>query len=363
MSSSTRILLGLTLLLAAGPAVGDGVDHYELAPSVMRANGQPIYPAGVSDPSLANPPGPPPEGAIPTPPAPGLPVRTTPIGAPAGTAPMGPPVWSPSGPASPSNSAPGTANAGAWSSPAVMPAQVYPSATVVPDAGPPAQASWYTRVEYFHWNERIGGTDFVNENGTLFTLGYSRRIGIERFRAELFGGDVHYDGYDQDNMASMASNTGYLGVRGEYEMVIEPAAWEGRLAVLAGLGTRFWIRDLHDGSDDQGNPVYGYQETWWSMYPFLGLETHRLLGTDWELYSQSRVGATLLTYQFVSINDRPLWPRPGIFANMEIGLRGPRYFVAGRAEVMSWSPSSVVEGSYQPNSIMYTAGGRLGFMF
>ncbi len=225
------------------------------------------------------------------------------------------------------------------------------------------QASWYTRVEYFHWNERVAGTDFVNENGTLFTLGYSRRIGVERFRAELFGGDVHYEGFDQANMAALSSNTGYLGLRGEYEMVIEPAAWEGRFAILAGMGTRFWIRDLHDGSDDLGNPIWGYQETWWTMYPFLGLETHRFLGPDVELYSQSRAGATCLTYQFVSINDRPLWPRPGVFANTELGLRGSQYFVAARVEFMSWSPSSVVEGSYQPNSTMFTAGGRLGFMF
>ena len=187
----------------------------------------------------------------------------------------------------------------------------------MPDAAPPAQASWYTRVEYFHWNERIGGTDFVNEDGTLFTLGYSRQFGIERFRAELFGGDVHYDGYDQNDMVSMASNTGYLGLRGEYEMVLAPAAWEGRVAFWWVLGTRFWIRDLHDGSDDQGNPVYGYQESWWTMYPFLGLETHRRMGDDLDLYSESRIGTTALTYQFVSINDRPLWPRPGIFANTE----------------------------------------------
>ena len=67
----------------------------------------------------------------------------------------------------------------------------------LPQSVPPSPASWYTRVEYYHWNERIGGTDFVNESGALFTLGYSRQIGIERFCAELFGGDVHYDGYDQ----------------------------------------------------------------------------------------------------------------------------------------------------------------------
>ena len=333
MSFSTRVFLVLILLLADRAAWGDGVDHYDLAPSVMRANGQVIYPAGVSDPSLANPAGPPPESAIPSPPSIGLPVRTMPVTPPVGTMPMGmpagppptvPPVWSPSGPASPNNSPPGTPGAGTWSYPGVGPMRVNPPVAAAPDAGPGVQASWYTRVEYFHWNERVGGTDFVNENGTLFTLGYSRRIGVERFRAELFGGDVHYDGYDQDNMAPLASNTGYLGLRGEYELVCEPPAWEGRFALLAGLGTRFWIRDLHDGSDNQGNPVYGYQETWWTMYPFLGLETHRPLGTDTELYSQWRAGTTALTYQFVSINDRPLWPRPGVFANTELGLADQR---------------------------------------
>ena len=110
-------------------------------------------------------------------------------------------------------------------------------------------------------------------------------------------------------------------------------------------------------------PVWGYQETWWTMYPYLGLETHRRLSDDLDFYSESRIGTTALTYQFASINDRPLWPKAGVFANMEIGLRGPRFFIAGRAEVMTWSPSSVVQDSYQPNSVMYTAGGRLGFMF
>ena len=76
-----------------------------------------------------------------------------------------------------------------------MQTQVYPPAAPTPEKL--TQASWYTRVEYFHWNERIGGTDFVNEGGALYTLGYSRQIGIERFRAELFGGEVNYQGYDQ----------------------------------------------------------------------------------------------------------------------------------------------------------------------
>jgi hypothetical protein len=374
MSFSTRILLGLTLLLTAAgttyswSAAADSVDHYELAPSVMRANGQAIYPAGVRDPSLGNPPGLPPESAIPTPPSAGLP---------AGPVPVGPPVWSPSSPASPNNAVSATTNPGTWSSPAAVQTQVYPAPAVVPAAVLPSQASWYTRVEYFQWNERISGQAFDTETGALTTLGYQRQIGMERFRAELFGGTVHYESFGE------ASNTGYLGVRGEYEMVLAPAVWEGQVAFLAGLGSRLWIRDLHD---DPGNGISGYQETWWTIYPYLGLETHRHLGTDLEFYSESRIGLTAMTYEFASssylvydptnpfnpanppsIEERPLWPKPGVFANAEIGLRGPRFFLAARVEVMSWSPSSdevsVQQVVNQPNSVMFTVGGRFGFRF
>ena len=66
----------------------------------------------------------------------------------------------------------------------------------------------------------------------------------------------------------------------------------------------------------------GYQETWWTMYPYLGMETHTPAGDDLELYSESRVGTTAMTYQFASINDRPLWPKAGVIANAELGLRG-----------------------------------------
>jgi hypothetical protein len=159
-------------------------------------------------------------------------------------------------------------------------------------------------------------------------------------------------------------------------MVLAPAVWQGRVALLAGLGTRFWIRDLHDGTDNQGNDVLGYQETWWTIYPYLGLETHLPTGDGMQWYSESRVGTTALTYQFATtgtvISDgqgdlwfvqRPLWPKPGVLANLEVGLRGPRFFAAARAELMTWSPSSVVQDANQPNSVMFTAGGRFGFMF
>ena len=56
------------------------------------------------------------------------------------------------------------------------------------------ESTWYFRQESFHWNERSGGADFVNEYGPISTLGYQHRNGIERYRIELFGGTVAYDG-------------------------------------------------------------------------------------------------------------------------------------------------------------------------
>ena len=66
-------------------------------------------------------------------------------------------------------------------------------------------ATWYTRVDYFHWNEKILSMDFVNESGALFTVGYQRQVGIERFRGELFGGVVDYNGYGQFDSGSFGN--------------------------------------------------------------------------------------------------------------------------------------------------------------
>jgi hypothetical protein len=82
-----------------------------------------------------------------------------------------------------------------------------------------------------------------------------------------------------------------------------------------------------------------------------------------DLYSESRIGATVVTYDYATIGDRPMWPTPGVVANSEIGLHCTHFFAALRGEVMRWEDSGVVQGAYQPRSTMYTVGGRLGFMF
>ncbi len=59
----------------------------------------------------------------------------------------------------------------------------YQVAPPAPPAAAPAfaerfrESSWYTRIDYFHWNERLDDADFVNEYGTPVT--YERVVDFD----------------------------------------------------------------------------------------------------------------------------------------------------------------------------------------
>jgi hypothetical protein len=230
----------------------------------------------------------------------------------------------------------------------------------------PNESSWYTRIDYFHWNERVNGADFTDEDGALWTLGYERRVGRERFRAELFGSQVHYDAniyFGPGDIEPLSSVTNYLGVRGEYEYLFEPETLP-ELSFFVGIGTRFWIRDLPDAYTTQGSFVWGYQETWWTIYPYLGLETKHNPQAAIEWYCRSRIGLTAVTYEYANVYPPiTLFPRPGVTGQLEAGLRGQRLFVGAYLEAMSWSQSAIVRGWLQPTSTMLTAGLQTGVSF
>lgn len=235
------------------------------------------------------------------------------------------------------------------------------------------ESTWYTRVDYFHWKERLDGQDFVNEEGALFTLGYMRRNGAERFRGEFFGADVNYNGgaqWGDGSSEPLNSHTKYTGVRGEYDLIYDPEWWPN-ISLLIGVGSRFWFRDLPTDMTVSGNWVQGYEETWWTVYPYLGLERRRTLNDDIEFYFSGRIGATAYTYQHVSLDDVTLYPKLGLTGQVELGLRGRHLFLSTYFDGMAWRESALVHSisggwivdSLQPQSRMLTVGLRSGFNF
>ena len=268
------------------------------------------------------------------------------------------------------------------SSPPALTGQQYQTLTgpanpvcVPPDITMPAlgnrliESTWYTRVDYFNWNELIPGSDDVNEYGTLLTFGYMRRVGIERFHAAVFGATMIYKGSSESDNGDgtytdepLTSATGYLGVLAEYDLHIEPD-WCPNLSFFVGVGTRFWIRDLKDGVTDYGDTSWGYQEYWWTFYPYLGLEKKRSLDGNWEFYYAARIGCTAMTYQYATWGGVPLYPKASLTGQLECGLRGRSLFVSVFTEVFSWGHSDAVEGYFQPDSRQFTIGLKTGFCF
>jgi hypothetical protein len=227
------------------------------------------------------------------------------------------------------------------------------------------ESSWYTRADYFRWKERLDGADFVTEDGLVWTLGYVRRSGPERFRAELFGNNVDYSGGVQLSNGAvlpLESHTNYLGLRGEYDLLFEPDLWP-MVTFVGGIGTRFWFRDLVDTTMPNGLTAYGYQETWWTIYPYLGLETTRTPDSGPELYGAARLGFTAITHEQANRIDVVLYPRPGVVALVEAGIRGQHFFLSAVAETMNWAESDEVSGFLQPASRMFTIGLKTGFSF
>jgi hypothetical protein len=227
------------------------------------------------------------------------------------------------------------------------------------------ESTWYTRIDYFHWDERLDGEDFVNEDGPLMTLGYVRRVGRERFRGEVFGGNIGYEGgvdYEDGTSELLKSHTDYLGVRGEYDLLFEPDVWPD-VSFFVGIGSRFWFRDLPDDYTASGVLVWGYEETWWTLYPYVGMERRRTLDDGLEFFFSGRIGSTVLTYQHVTWNDVTLYPKLGITGQLELGLRGRHLFLASFFEGLTWGESNIRRDSLQPTSRMVTVGLRAGLSF
>ena len=214
----------------------------------------------------------------------------------------------------------------------------------------PLEASWYTRFDYFVFKEQSYGNDLFDEHGTLYTLGYVRSRGATRLRVEVFTGTMNYTpGYTWSGI-SFESITRYLGARGEFELIWDVQR-DGCSAVSAfvGIGSRFWIRDLKDGTLPSNNFWMGDQENWWTLYPYVGLEKKWDLWGCEQIFLSGRVGPTAWTYEYASTGGAPsLSPSTGVTGQVELGLRHEQFYMTAYFEAMTWGQSPVVRATACP---------------
>jgi len=229
----------------------------------------------------------------------------------------------------------------------------------------PFESNAYARFDYFQWNERQVGVELLEEHGTLFTLGYRRSRKAQLLRGEFFAGNMSYCGQTQGGLA-LDAVTKYTGARLEYEW-----HWNvnlpGRLVdeFVGGLGTRFWIRDLLDGIiQTTGMYSTGYQEIWWTLYPYFGFERKRVLPDGIELFLTGRAGLTAYTCEYISASGVPtLTPNPGFTGQVQCGFRYERLLTSVYFEATGWRASPVRNGASQPCSQMYTTGIQFGLVY
>ena len=132
---------------------------------------------------------------------------------------------------------------------------------------------------------------------------------------------------------------------------------------------RAWERGSGSGTSPPTTQVAGYQETWWTFYPYVGLETKDSDDPGLKFFGSVRFGVTPLTYQYATYFDTTAWPRCGITGQLEAGVRYQRFSLSAFVEVMTWGASAAVEDAYgdpptfQPDSRMLTLGGKLSYTF
>ena len=241
--------------------------------------------------------------------------------------------------------------------------EIMPALPIIPRL---VESTWYARFEYLNWSAHGNSID----QGPLYTLGYQRRVGWQRFRAELFGSRVYLPPFKLADGERLARPVDYLGGRVEYDLLFEPV-WAERVLFFGGIGSRFWLRDVV-----QQMPVFrqignvgttieepNVQQSFLTFYPYVGMETRRNADRTIEPYGRARIGLLALTYEHITVLERTFFREPGVTGQTELGVRGDRFFLSGYFEAFAWPRSNNGSAGNLTTMMLLTVGLKTGFNY
>lgn len=231
-----------------------------------------------------------------------------------------------------------------------------------------AEFDVYGKIESFTWKEyNDNGSQLLKESGPIYGLGFSNKSDIAKsltfkVKGELFGGSIDYDGQTQAGTPAK-TDTNYFGMKVEGDLGWKfMVAKKSSLEPFAGLGWRWWLRDIKS----TGTAI-GYEELWSSVYARLGLRGDYTLSEQVKAFAEGGVKLPIYTENKIDIYGVTVKPGNEASAFAEAGFKWAKLKVNVFYEGMRFSKSDPVTGIgvivWQPKSKADIYGVNLGVSF
>jgi hypothetical protein len=243
-----------------------------------------------------------------------------------------------------------------------------------------AETEVYFKYGDFTWKEFDGTNRLLRESGALMGPGFSYfretpdHLTVNP-KAELFVGDVDYDGQVQSGEAAKTTVT-YVGVtlQGDLGRRFGESAY---VEPFLGIGYRFWLRQIQDGRTASGQTAVGYTERWTSIYARLGLRGGVSISESAQVFAEAGVKLPYYNQNSVALSggnsQSDFSLRPGLQSSFfaELGVKMRRLKGSLFYDGMRFSRSNPIlmdtaDGVFvitQPQSTSDTFGLMLGVTF
>lgn len=233
----------------------------------------------------------------------------------------------------------------------------------------------YLTTQYFTWEEHQEGRRLLRERGALTSLGVVLGLTQSSFciraKGELFGGEVGYNGTTQaPESEPIRTDVGYFGIREELDLGYRMQSGAFRLEPFAGLGHRWWLRDLQDTASADGSPVQGYTESWQTVYGRFGARGQTGVGSRIKVVAEGGVKYPFYTgnsVDFAGSGKTTFHPeaRWSGFAETGFSYRNLNMTLLYEGFRFGASPLKPIQNRYyfQPQSSSDIFGLRVGWTF
>lgn len=233
----------------------------------------------------------------------------------------------------------------------------------------------YGQVENFNWKEYLFGQEIVRDSGPMYGVGADVTIAppvmlMIEGNGEFYFGNLDYDGFIQNAYAlePYRSKTQYLGIKGSADVAVMLDITDHfYLKPYLGIGANAWQRRL----DNTGSRVYGYDESWLTLFALAGMGAGVPINRTVELFGKAEL--RLAAYNIEKVDLSNIGGPSGIYLSpgrqpsfcAEAGVKVAFVSLSLFYETLRFGESDIDSASdvFQPESKADIYGVKLGAVF